>query len=90
MPATTNFDQWLEEIELEDADEDAEKIYSLYKAVELEDEGLESIWKIEKRANEIIVSEVCNTLILRIVSQDAKKAFLKLLRDRYMDGDDDV
>ncbi len=81
---TTNFDSWLDM-----ADPDTtEEIYGLYEAVSSE-EG-DGIWEVSKQGTRIIVQVGHVEEALIIASDDAKNAFLKLISERYMDGDNDA
>jgi hypothetical protein len=81
---TTNFESWLDQ-----ADPDTtETIYGLYEAVS--SETTNGIWNVSKRGNNIIVQVGNAKDALIIASSEAKNVFLNLVRERYMDGDDDA
>ena len=80
---TTEFESWLD---VADPD-NAEEVYSLYFAVFHEETN--GNWKIQLSNQKILlkVDDIPETLL--IASKEAKELFLKILRDRYMGGDDD-
>lgn len=82
--ATTDFSTWLDSTD----PEGAEEIYSLYNAVS--DKESNGFYKITKSQDQIFVKaeHVEETLI--IASPAAKKLFLELYSERYMDGDTDA
>ena len=81
--ATTEIESWIDA-----ADPDGtEEVYSLYSAVSNEETN--GIWDVKSSNQKIFlkVGHVPETLL--IASKEAKELFLKILRDRYMGGDDD-
>lgn len=83
MATITDFDAWLDQAN----PEDYEEVYSLYKAVEDIDEFGMFKCKTSTDGKKIFVygDHVEDTLML--VSDKAKRAFLKFIEERYVDND---
>lgn len=83
METLTEFQDWLDEIDLSDY----EDVYSLYRSVNENEEF--GMFKTDIAKNgQIIVS--CSIIDdkLRLCSEKAKKAFLHLLETKYCEGMD--
>lgn len=81
--STTEFESWLD-----NADPDGtEQVYSLYSAVSGEETN--GIWEVQPLNKGIYLKVGHVPEALFIASKEAKELFLKILRDHYMDGDDD-
>lgn len=79
----TDFDQWLDSGNEPDG---YENIYSLYRTAQGESMGDYSATTNEEKGHVYIKGPQGQSLAL--VSEDAKNAFISLLRKRYMDGQD--
>lgn len=82
--STTDFESWLDQAD----PEGTEEAYALHEAVS-SGEG-DGIWDVVENNERLIVSAGHVDEKLIIASEQAKTAFLKILREKHMDDTDDV
>lgn len=79
MATVTDFNTWLSEAE----PEGYEEIYSLYKCVENENDY--GIWTCGKNNDMLFIKARHTEDTLKLASEKAKKAFLRLIFDNYVE-----